>query len=837
MNTNATGNNITLKVDGAEKTFENGIGLLGNATIVYDFTNRNFDSFTTYVGVEAGQNAQATANVSFYGDDKLIYTTGNLSSATNAEQITIDMSDIKKLKMEVTNAEESTQISLADAKLYMAENSAKVTMQTGEVVRIQENMSLTSEAERWTAWASTDENVATVDTKGNITAIATGTTTITATGVDKTMTATITVVEPEVMKLVFNSQEMSIQKGQTEKLGVTLYPEFAVNSVLNWTSSDSSIISVDENGTITAKAVGAATITAITDNGITATFSRNVVAGEVTNPETPEGHTHTYGKWTVTQPVTCTADGYQERVCTCGKKEVYILKAEGHILSDWAVTKEATCAKNGEEERTCSKCEYAETKVIEKLATHTYSEWETIKEATCGEVGERRRICTVCREVQTKEIPKRIVHEYGEWTTAKETSCAAPGELVRTCGVCKGTETREIPQLTEHTFGKWTVTREATLTSKGELSRSCTADGCTYTETRVIVAKAEKPADGITQNQPFNAGTGGSTNFRIPCLVSLADGTIVAAADARWTWAADAGGIDTIVSRSKNNGKTWQYTFANYLGDNGNTANRTSSCFIDPAIATDGETIYMIADLFPAGYALNNAENVPTAGDVGFDEKGNLRLSADGRSTYGYYLEKIKGGTTAEYYEIKDLEGNVVEGYVIDAYFNIKGEYVDTNLFLEDSPYEVYPTAYLYLTTSKDGGATWSVPSLINVKKAEEKTVLVGPGTGIVTSTGRIVFTAYKHNSSYDEKTTTLCSDDKGLTWKRGETLANQSSEATITETDGKLYMFTRHGGYYVSEDWGETWSDRIETGITYNTRYGSDYILCIFFPYRVGRW
>ena len=67
MDKNAAGNNITLKVDGAEKTFKKGVGLLGNATIVYDFTNRTFDYFTAYVGMEAGQDEKATANVSFYG--------------------------------------------------------------------------------------------------------------------------------------------------------------------------------------------------------------------------------------------------------------------------------------------------------------------------------------------------------------------------------------------------------------------------------------------------------------------------------------------------------------------------------------------------------------------------------------------------------------------------------------------------------------------------------------------------------------------------------------------------------------------------------------------------
>ena len=330
-----------------------------------------------------------------------------------------------------------------------------------------------------------------------------------------------------------------------------------------------------------------------------------------------------------------------------------------------------------------------------------------------------------------------------------------------------------------------------------------------------FAATGVKPEDGTTKRQPFASGTGGSTNFRIPGLVSLDNGTIVGSCDARWNTAGDGGGLDTIVSHSTDNGATWNYTFANYLGDNGNVWNGASTAFIDPALATDGKTVYMIADLYPASYALNSANNSPTPG-VSMDEDGNLLLSADNRSTYAYHLEKKSNATTASYYEIKDADGSVVEDYTVDAYFNIKGNNVDTNLFCADSPYLTFPTDYLYFTTSEDGGATWSVPTLLNMRKSAEQSLLVGPGRGLVTSTGRIIFTVYEFTYR-DKNSACIYSDDGGKTWTRGASVSSQSSEATVVEADGKLYMFTRHGGYYVSDNWGETWSDRIEPGISYN--------------------
>ena len=73
------------------------------------------------------------------------------------------------------------------------------------------------------------------------------------------------------------------------------------------------------------------------------------------------------------------------------------------------------------------------------------------------------------------------------------------------------------------------------------------------------ITMGTKPVDGTTTNQPFSSGTGSSTNFRIPALVTLSDGTLVAACDARWDHSSDGFGLDTIVSYfCKLSGRQWQ---------------------------------------------------------------------------------------------------------------------------------------------------------------------------------------------------------------------------------------------------------------------------------------
>ncbi len=339
------------------------------------------------------------------------------------------------------------------------------------------------------------------------------------------------------------------------------------------------------------------------------------------------------------------------------------------------------------------------------------------------------------------------------------------------------------------------------------------------TEPAVRSNVSDKPADGQTSGQPFASGTGGSQNFRIPAMVTLADGTIVAAADARWDTTVDAGGLDTIVSRSSDNGATWNYTFANYLGDNGNHYVEESATFIDPALAADGSTVYMLVDLFPGGVALNSSNQTPEA-KAAFDDQGRLMLAEGNSDNYNYYLGTFENGRA----QIFNADGSVVADYTVDEYYNLyRNDEQVSNLFFSDAPYRVVKTTYLYLTKSTDKGATWSAPTLLNVKEDDEQFYGVGPGTGIVTSTGRIIFAAYSHNSgewwSSTEYTSVIYSDDQGQTWHRSADMNEESSEASIVEADGRLYLFTRHGGYYVSEDYGTTWSDKQNvTGISYDT-------------------
>ena len=342
---------------------------------------------------------------------------------------------------------------------------------------------------------------------------------------------------------------------------------------------------------------------------------------------------------------------------------------------------------------------------------------------------------------------------------------------------------------------------------------------------------AVKPSDGVTQSQPFTKGLASSNSYRIPAMITIDEGEhkgrIVAAADVRWNTTYDGGGLDTMVSYSDDNGANWNYSLVNYMGDNGNEYNgKQSTCFIDPSLVYDGNKVWMLCDLLPYGVALNGRQNTPPTKETGFDEDGHLLLSDNDHSSYDYYLNL----EDSKIY--KKGDNTIVSDYTVDKKFNLtkaNDDSINTNLFFKDSPFKVQRTSYLYLVSSDDGGKTFSDPMLLPLKKNTEKAYLVGPGRGLYTKNGTIIFPCYKHDGSPAELTNFVYSKDNGKTWKRSadaKTTASKSSESAVIELpNGNLRFFYRHHSnvflkYIDAELSGDTyiWKQEVKTDIKINS-------------------
>ncbi len=120
---------------------------------------------------------------------------------------------------------------------------------------------------------------------------------------------------------------------------------------------------------------------------------------------------------------------------------------------------------------------------------------------------------------------------------------------------------------------------------------------------------------------------------------------------------------------------------------------------------------------------------------------------------------------------------------------------------------------------SDDDGKTWCkehVNPTKDIKKPEWNCILAGPGCGITTSKGVIVFPAqiWQTGAKYNCMSTICYSEDGGKTWKYGNGIPHRTSECQVVELqDGSIMLNCRNENrsgkrvVYVTKDLGATWA------------------------------
>ena len=114
------------------------------------------------------------------------------------------------------------------------------------------------------SWASTDTTVVAVDSTGLVTAVSSGTATITATADEASGEAVVTVMQ-SAGSVVVSPAADTVVLGDTLRLVATTYDEnghLVPDATFTWSSTDVSVARVDGSGLVTGVAEGRATITA-----------------------------------------------------------------------------------------------------------------------------------------------------------------------------------------------------------------------------------------------------------------------------------------------------------------------------------------------------------------------------------------------------------------------------------------------------------------------------------------------------------------------------------------------------------------------------------------------
>lgn len=123
----ASGNTLRLtKEDGSIAAYERGIGAHSNATIIYDLTDKDYEFFTSYVGVDrAMYGTVGSVQFKVYVDGEVAFDSGLMNSRDPQKYVEVNIAGAKELKLVVTdggNGNGSDHATWGDAKLHFANN-------------------------------------------------------------------------------------------------------------------------------------------------------------------------------------------------------------------------------------------------------------------------------------------------------------------------------------------------------------------------------------------------------------------------------------------------------------------------------------------------------------------------------------------------------------------------------------------------------------------------------------------------------------------------------------------------------------------------------------------
>ena len=340
----------------------------------------------------------------------------------------------------------------------------------------------------------------------------------------------------------------------------------------------------------------------------------------------------------------------------------------------------------------------------------------------------------------------------------------------------------------------------------------------------------------------FDTGYHGALSYRIPSLLTLDSGVILAGADQRVSIPNDApNDINLVMRRSLDGGATWE-EMRTLLSLPGTGA--LGASLIDSVLVQDRSTgrVICLVDQFPGGIGQPNA-----VVGTGFDTQGRRVLHNRAGELFavepdGAVLTDAGEPTDYRVLLSDDAATGARAGDVL-----LDGEAAGSiYLAYEQAPEDClfqHRSSHLLMITSDDDGATWSEPIDITVQvKADWMCFLgTGPGNAIQLTgaeyAGRILVPVYYSHEAGGTgylSCAAIYSDDGGATWTLSASpndgrevlgsvvssrdLADERAslyESVLVEgADGAVHVWARNQhpsgrvAHAVSRDGGVTWGE-----------------------------
>ena len=156
-------------------------------------------------------------------------------------------------------------------------NKESLTINKGESEMLEATVKPDDATNRTVTWSSSDDSIVRVTQRGTIGAVKGGEATITATADGKTATCKVFVFVP-VWGVTISPSSITLAESQSTYLTATVSPQDATDKTVVWTSGRPDIVSVDDDGRLTALKKGQATIYA--SSGKYSASCKVVVIGE-----------------------------------------------------------------------------------------------------------------------------------------------------------------------------------------------------------------------------------------------------------------------------------------------------------------------------------------------------------------------------------------------------------------------------------------------------------------------------------------------------------------------------------------------------------------------------
>jgi len=165
-------------------------------------------------------------------------------------------------------------------------NHTTYTIEEGNQFQLMATVEPEDATNKNVLWSSSDESAVTVNENGLVNAMEPGVVTITVETEDGGFTAACTVTVTEKVIPVTGVEidpRLPMTIGTTSTLETTVLPENATDKRITWSSNNTGVATVNENGEVTAVGVGSAIVTVTTvDGGFTATCDVSVYPISVT---------------------------------------------------------------------------------------------------------------------------------------------------------------------------------------------------------------------------------------------------------------------------------------------------------------------------------------------------------------------------------------------------------------------------------------------------------------------------------------------------------------------------------------------------------------------------